>query len=92
MIFLKTLFTIAHNFPRSIQRDSATVDLGYVFNTGRTLRQKDYNATEDDSFSVALQVQLADNAMTDAGQELEVHFAVGFGDIVLTGIRSIFLL
>jgi len=81
-----TSFEQTANVTTFMQRDSVTVDLGYVLNTGWTLKQN-VHTPSDDEFAFEAEVQLSDHHLTPNDAEIEVYFAVRFNDIISVGER-----
>ncbi len=77
-------FEKTENVTTFMQVDSITVDLGYVVNSGWTVKQGQHAST-DDQFNVKVEVQLSDHALTADSATFDVLFAVKFGDVIVVG-------
>ena len=65
--------------------DSVTVKLGYVTNSGFTKKQNHHNVTEDDQFTIKVEIQMSDHLLTNDLLWNNVYFAVKYGDIIVVG-------
>lgn len=66
-----------------MQKDYASTDMGYITNSGWSIKQSNYNPPTDDQFVVRARVQMTDHPLTSHNNTFEVYLAMMFGDIIV---------
>jgi hypothetical protein len=79
-----TTFAQTANLTTFMQKDTITVDLGYVVNGAFSYKMKNYSA-DDDTFVMKVQVQLSDVKSTGNGTEHDIYLSVKFGNVFVVG-------
>ena len=66
-----------------MQKDYASTDMGYITNSGWSIKQSNYNPPTDDQFVVRARVQMTDHRLTSHNNTFEVYLSMMFGDIIV---------
>ncbi len=66
-----------------MQKDAVTADMGFFVNSGWALKRGIYNASNDDAFLLAVEVEMSDHPATFTGEKFNVYLAVKFGSNIV---------
>lgn len=78
----ETGFHRSEDLTTFMQRDVVIVDLGYIVNSGATVREGSHDPAVDDRFGIQVWFQRSDHAVTNVNQEILA--SVHYGDYVST--------
>ena len=66
-----------------MQKDYASTDMGYITNSGWSIKESKYNPPTDDQFVVQARVQMTDHPLTFYNNTFEVYLAMMFDDVIV---------
>ena len=78
-----TTYVQSDSLDTFMQKDYASVDMGYITNSGWSIKQSNYNPPTDDQFVVRAKVQMTDHPLTSHNNTFEVYLAMMFGDVIV---------